>query len=160
MNTFEKVSFEQYKPYAVADDAFHEYAHIKLPCRATLYSAGYDFYAPFTFVLEPGESRVVPTGVRVQLDNDKFLALYPRSGLGFKFLVGLANTVGVVDADYYNSDNEGHIMIKLVNNGDRQVVINNGTAFAQGIITQYFTVANERVVVKQRNGGFGSTGGI
>lgn len=90
--------------------------NLKLPTRATKASAGYDFFAPFGFTIKCGESIVIPTGVRCKFENENFaLKIFPKSGLGFKYGVGLANTVGIVDADYYNSDNEGHIMIKLTN---------------------------------------------
>lgn len=173
MNKFEKVSYEQfedaewkYLEYELGEIPSPDYVYvlrdfyddIKLPKRATKGSAGYDFFAPYGFDLEPGESVKIATGIRVQLDDDKFLALYPRSGLGFKFRVQLDNTVGVIDSDYYNSDNEGHIMAKITNDGreGKTVHIKQGEAFMQGVITQFFkTVDDESEAV--RNGGFGST---
>lgn len=92
------------------------------------------------------------------LDEDKFLAIYPRSGLGFKYRMQLDNTVGIADSDYSGSDNEGHIFVKITNDGreDKTIHINKGEAFAQGIITQYFvTIDDETNGI--RNGGFGST---
>lgn len=159
MNKFEKVSYEQYeKSVSIVTDLHAEYDNIKLPCRATTGSAGYDFFAPFGFELRAGETIKIPTGIRVLLDDDKFLAIYPRSGLGFKYRMQLDNSVGVIDSDYSQSDNEGHIFIKLTNDTheDKTIIIKAGEAIAQGIITQFFkTVDDETDGI--RNGGFGST---
>ena len=160
MNKFEKVSFEQYAKLSIGDDVDirNEYDNIKLPKRATIGSAGYDFFAPFGFKLEVGETIKIPTGIRVLLDDDKFLAIYPRSGLGFKYRVQLDNTVGIIDSDYSQSDNEGHIFIKLTNDGkaNKSININSGDAIAQGIIQQYF-ITEDDAATGRRNGGFGST---
>ena len=136
--------------------------NLKLPTRATKASAGYDFFAPFDFTIKSGESIVIPTGVRCKFNYANFtfaLKIYPKSGLGFKYGVGLANTVGVIDADYYYSDNEGHIMIKLTNyDSHKEVSIMKGKSFAQGIFEMYGLVGNDDEVEKpDRNGGFGST---
>lgn len=134
------------------------YAEIRLPKRATKGSAGYDFYAPFDFRLAPGETIKIPTGVRVRMDEDWVLHIYPRSGLGFKYRLQLNNTVGIIDSDYYNSDNEGHIFIKLTNdsNEGKLLEVAKGSGFAQGIFLEYgITVDDEAEGV--RNGGFGST---
>lgn len=159
MNKFEKVSFDQYAKFIGGDvDLRTEYNDIKLPRRATTGSAGYDFFSPFDFELAPGETIKIPTGIRALLDEDKFLAIYPRSGLGFKYRLQLDNTVGIADSDYSWSDNEGHIFIKITNDGreGKTIHINKGEAFAQGIITQYFvTIDDETNGI--RNGGFGST---
>lgn len=158
MNKFEKVSFDQYVNSIGGDvDLRTEYNDIKLPKRATTGSAGYDFFSPFDFELAPNKTIKIPTGIRVLLDKDKFLAIYPRSGLGFKHRMQLDNTVGV-DSDYFGSDNEGHIFIKITNDGreGKTIHINKGEAFAQGIIAQYFvTIDDETNGI--RNGGFGST---
>lgn len=173
MNKFEKVSYEQFEgaewkslenelgeipPLDYVNVLRDFYDDIKLPKRATKGSAGYDFFAPYGFDLEPGESVKIATGIRVQLDDDKFLALYPRSGLGFKFRVQLDNTVGVIDSDYYNSDNEGHIMAKITNDSreGKTVHIKQGEAFMQGVITQFFKTDDDDSNAI-RNGGFGST---
>lgn len=134
------------------------YAEIRLPKRATKGSAGYDFYAPFDFRLAPGETMKIPTGVRVRMDEDWVLHIYPRSGLGFKYRLQLNNTVGIIDSDYYNSDNEGHIFIKLTNDSNEGKILEvvKGSGFAQGIFLEYgITVDDEAEGV--RNGGFGST---
>lgn len=156
---FEKVSYNQYVSAIDKNmDLFNEYNNIKLPKRATKGSAGYDFYAPFDFTLEVGQTIKIPTGIRVLLDNDKFLAVYPRSGLGFKYRVQLDNTIAVIDSDYSGSDNEGHIFIKITNDGreGKVVTIKAGEAFAQGIIQQYFLTEDDDTD-GIRNGGFGST---
>lgn len=159
MNRFEKVSYNQYLEAIGGDiDLFDEYNDIIIPKRATTGSAGYDFFSPFTFTLNPNETIKIPTGIRVILDSDKFLAIYPRSGLGFKFRLQLDNTVGIIDSDYCNSDNEGHIFIKITNDGreGKSITINKGDGIAQGIITQFFKTDDDNSE-GIRNGGFGST---
>ena len=130
----------------------------RLPRRATAGSAGYDFYAPAAFHLEPGESVRVPTGVRARIDPGWVLALFPRSGLGFKFRLQLNNTVGIIDSDYYHSDNEGHIFIKITNdtNEGKTVTLKQGEGFAQGIFVEYGITFDDDAT-EIRNGGFGST---
>ena len=118
------------------EERLHDmYEDIKLPKRATKGSAGYDFYAPFGFTLNPGETIKIPTGIRVSMREDWFLAILPRSGLGFKYRMQLDNTVGIIDSDYFKSDNEGHIMIKITNDSkqEKSISIVEGMAFAQGI---------------------------
>lgn len=132
------------------------YENIKLPKRATKGSAGYDFFAPFDFELAPGESRVIPTGIRCQMTGNYVLQCYPRSGHGFKYLVRLANTVGIIDSDYFGSKNEGHIMIKLVNGGEKALEVKAGDAFCQGIFTR-FGITFDDDADGVRDGGFGST---
>lgn len=121
---------------------------------------GLDFFAPFSFTLNPGETIKIPTGIRVKIDEEWVLKIYPRSGLGFKYRLQMNNTVGIIDSDYFNSDNEGHIFIKMTNdtNEGRTVEIARGTGFAQGIFIEYgITVDDEAEGV--RNGGLGSTAG-
>ena len=158
---FEKVSYNQYASVSdkPKDDLLlDEYDSIRIPRRATVGSAGYDFFAPWTFVLAPGQTVKIPSGIRVLLDEDKVLQCYPRSGLGFKYRLQLDNCVGIIDADYSNSDNEGHIFFKLTNDSrdGKVVTVHRGEAFAQGIITQYFITDNDDTN-GIRNGGFGST---
>lgn len=134
------------------------YEKIKLPKRATTGSAGYDFYSPVTFILNPGETIKIPTGIRVRIDENWVLKCYPRSGLGFKFRLQLNNTVGIIDSDYYFSDNEGHIFSKITNdsNEGKSVNIEEGTGFMQGIFVEYgITIDDDATEI--RNGGFGST---
>lgn len=162
---FEKVSLEQFQKDWMGEhsqdteDTVKEiYEAIRLPKRATAGSAGYDFYAPASFRLKPGETIKIPTGIRARIDDGWVLKLYPRSGLGFKFRLQLNNTVGIIDSDYYGSDNEGHIQVKLTNDSreGKEVFVEAGTGFSQGIFVEYgITVDDEADEV--RNGGFGST---
>ncbi len=155
---FEKVSLPQFSEGLESGNAAEIYGEIKLPKRATKGSAGYDFYAPFDIVLKPNETAKIPTGIRVYIEDGWVLKIYPRSGLGFKYRLQLNNTVGIIDSDYYYSDNEGHIFIKITNdtNEDRTIEIPKGTGFAQGIFVQYgITLDDDAEGV--RNGGFGST---
>lgn len=133
------------------------YDNIKLPKRATVGSAGYDFYAPTNFTIPTeGGSIVIPTGIRCHMEEGYVLSIYPRSSMGFKYQVGLDNTVGIIDQDYYYSDNEGHIMIKLHSGVNTEVEIKEGAAFAQGILSEFcITVDDDTDSI--RNGGFGST---
>lgn len=134
------------------------YDSLQLPKRATVGSAGYDFYTPIDFTLKPNETIKIPTGIRVEINDGWFLALFPRSGLGFKYRLQLNNTVGIIDSDYFNSDNEGHIFIKLTNdsNEDKTVELKAGQGFGQGIFIQYGIVEGDDTA-EIRNGGFGST---
>jgi dUTP pyrophosphatase len=168
-NKFEKVSDAQYitdiTGYALTDEELdaetmeglqEELYEIKLPQRKTEFSAGYDFHMPCSFTLYPHDTLTIPTGVRCYLENDKVLQIYPRSGLAFKYGMHLANGVGIIDADYVYADNEGHIMIKLVNPSDKEIDFEKGDAFAQGIITQYFKTVDDNTTTL-RTGGMGST---
>lgn len=155
---FEVVSYEQYKASYEGDCLDNTYNDLKLPKRATVGSAGYDFFAPFDIVLKPGETIKIPTGIRVKIEPNYVLKLYPRSGLGFKFRLQLNNTVGIIDSDYYYSDNEGHIFAKITNdtNEGRTIEIKKGTGFMQGIFVEY-AITFDDDVTDIRNGGFGST---
>lgn len=162
---FEKISFEQFfkdmmDTFGMLDNTIEEtYKNIKLPKRATTGSAGYDFYTPIDIELKPGETIKIPTGIRCLMDENWVLQIYPRSGLGFKYRLQLDNTVGIIDSDYSNSDNEGHIFIKITNdsNEGKKVKVDAGSGFAQGIFLPYgITVDDDTDGI--RNGGFGSTG--
>ena len=139
-------------------DADRVYEELKLPKRATKGSAGYDFYSPLTFTLKPGETIKIPTGVRASMREDYVLMCFPRSGLGFKFRLQLNNTVGIIDSDYYYSDNEGHMFIKITNDGKsgKTVSVKAGQGFAQGIFIPYGITVDD-TATETRNGGFGST---
>ena len=175
---FEKVSCEQFKN-SVMEFAIEKYGEglvesvgndlaekaveviydkIKLPKRATIGSAGYDFFLPFSIKLKPGETIKIPTGVRVKINEGWVLKAYPRSGLGFKYRLQLNNTVGIIDSDYYNSDNEGHIFAKITNdsNEEKTISLNCGEAFMQGIFVEY-GITEDDDADGVRNGGFGST---
>ena len=134
------------------------YDNLKLPKRATVGSAGYDFYTPIDFTLKPHETIKIPTGIRVIINEGWFLAIFPRSGLGFKYRLQLNNTVGIIDSDYYHSDNEGHIFIKITNdsNEDKTVSLTAGQGFGQAIFMPFGIVEDDDSDAI-RNGGFGST---
>lgn len=155
---FERVSKEVFVDGCQMENALEIYDRIKLPKRATVGSAGYDFYIPFDIVLYPGETIRIPTGIRVKMQENYVLSLYPRSGLGFKYRLQLNNTVGIIDSDYYFSDNEGHIFAKITNdsNENRVISLKQGEAFMQGIFLEYgITIDDDTNEI--RNGGFGST---
>lgn len=130
-----------------------------MPVRATVGSAGYDFYSPLDFVLTPGQTIKIPTGIRARIEDGWVLMIFPRSGLGFKFRIQLNNTVGIIDSDYYGSDNEGHIFIKITNdsNEGRTLSLKKGDGFAQGVFLPYGVTSDDETAAV-RNGGFGSTG--
>lgn len=172
---FEKVSFEQFHEAMKDefynrltanignDDGFDDYVKdlydaIKLPTRSTSGSAGYDFKSPFAFSLAPGGTIKIPTGIRVKIDEGWWLGCLPRSGLGFKYRLQLNNTMGVIDSDYYFSDNEGHIFAKITNdsNEGKEVTVEAGSGFMQAIFIPYgITYSDDASGV--RNGGMGST---
>lgn len=132
--------------------------NLKLPQRATKNSAGYDFFAPFGFELKPKESILIPTGIKVKINANYFLMLVVRSSYGFKYQVQLDNTIGIIDADYYNNEsNEGHIFVKLTNNSlDKTLKVNPLDAFVQGIFLKYGITCDDNTVA-ERVGGLGST---
>ena len=158
---FEIVSFNQFK--SGFDNLNEEeikklYDDLKKPARATKGSAGYAFYAPFDITLKPGETIKIPTGIRCYMEENYVLKLYPRSGLGFKYRLQLNNTVGIIDSDYYYSDNEGHIFAKITNDSNECKVlkVEKGQGFMQGIFVEYGITFDDDVQ-SIRNGGFGST---
>ncbi len=157
---FEKVSFGEFKKaFDLPEEEVKKiYESIKLPTRATTGSAGYDFSSPVSISLKSGETAKVPTGIRAKIADGWVLCVFPRSGLGFKFRLQLDNTVGVIDADYYNSDNEGHIFIKVTNCSyeEKTVSVPAGGGFAQGIFLP-FGITEDDEATDLRNGGFGST---
>lgn len=162
MPFFRKVklnTWNQAKPAGVENSQWTDlYNAIKLPVRATLRSAGYDFHAPFGFTLSPGDSIVIPTGIKFYTFAHEFLMIAPRSSHGFKYFARLANTVAIGDADYYdNPDNEGHYFIKLRNEGDKDWTVEKGDRFAQGIILPFAITDDDTPLSEKRQGGLGST---
>lgn len=164
MIQFEKISFNQFKEsmkmlHSYTDDRLKEiYDSISLPKRATKASAGYDFSLPYDVTVLPNQSILVPTGIRVALKTNLVCLLMPRSSMGMKYGMCLDNTVGVIDADYYGADNEGHIMARLTFKGiSEALTLKAGERFMQGIIVNYFTTDNDDIN-DERSGGFGSTG--
>lgn len=126
-----------------------------LPYRGTRKSAGYDFFAPCSFELKPGESVVIATNITAYMLPDEYLAIYPRSGHGFKFFARLANTVGIIDSDFYGNE----IKVKIRNeSADALLKIEKDQAFCQGIFQNYLLADGDSFTEgAQRAGGFGST---
>ena len=158
MTYFEKISEEQFNKDFKNSPQKVKYGDIKIPRRATRGSAGYDFFLPHDLILYPGDSKKIPTGIRVHMPSNQFLLITPRSGLGFKYRLQLDNTVGVIDSDYVNSENEGHIWIKVTNDSKTNKVVGlcKGDAFAQGIFLDYI-LTDDDMCDGIRDGGLGST---
>lgn len=170
---FEKVSFEEferaYSEIFKGDDIRlryfkesikYDYDHIRLPERATDQSAGYDFYLPYGVKVINKKDIIIPTGIRCKILSGWFLMLLPRSGLGFKTATRLSNTAGIIDSDYYYSDNSGHIMVKLTPDAFHDSYdMNAGDRFCQGIFVP-FGITDDDMPNKNnvRHGGIGSTG--
>lgn len=156
---FEKVSLKEFEN-AFDDKEYARgiYEELKLPKRATAGSAGYDFYVPFDITLKPNETIKIPTGIRCKMERGWVLKLYPRSSLGFKYRLQLNNTVGIIDEDYYYSDNEGHIFAKITNDSNEGKImeVKKGQGFMQGLFIE-FGITYDDDVTAVRNGGFGST---
>lgn len=154
---FERISPAQYRQDAGSYALSLPLEEIPLPCRATAGSAGYDFVCPVEVTMLPGQTAVIPTGIRCRMEQGWVLVNCPRSSLGRKHGLRLANTVGIIDSDYIHAENEGHILVMLVNGGDHTVTLHPGERFCQGILLP-FGLAEEDAVTRQRSGGFGSTG--
>ncbi len=167
---FEKVTFEQFvkdfnkqiengelSELTGKTDLNEMYEAIVLPYRKTKGSAGHDFIAPFDIVLQPGQTIVIPTGIRCFIEPDYVLEMFPRSGQGFTYRLRFNNTAGIIDSDYYYSDNEGHIMAKLSNEGNKIFKCEKGKAFCQGLFHEYFIAEGNEDPEATRNGGIGST---
>ena len=155
MRKLEKISFLQFSKDICDDKSLYE--EYILPRRATLKSAGYDFYALSDFVIHPGEILKIPTGVKVLMNDDEAFMLYVRSSMGFKWNVRMTNQVGVIDCDYYNNlDNEGHMWFSLQNHGDKDYVVKKGQAFGQGVFIK-FLITDDDEVTDIRVSGIDST---
>ena len=155
MTKFEKISEDQWIKDTKLEGVLEK---VILPRRGTARSARYDFYAPYKAVIQPNETVVIKTGVKCALEDGDVLMLYPRSSMGFKYGLQLVNTVGIIDADYYNNpSNEGYIMIGIKNTGIRTVVIDRGERFAQGVIVGYKITDDDNPMSEVRKGGIGST---
>lgn len=168
--TFQKVSYDEFVKAVVStgiisnmedainnDDVRNWYDNIMLPERKTEGAAGYDFHIPMDLYIPSGEydTVTIPTGIRVKIEPGWFLACFPRSGLGFKYGMSLVNTVGIIDSDYYNANNEGHIIAKV--SADHAFDLHQNDRFMQGIFIPYGVSTNGNCDDK-RIGGFGSTG--
>ena len=146
---FEKISFEQFKKDIADDrDLYNEY---KLPQRDSDSTAGYDIYLLEDLVIEPNEIKKIPTGIKSFFGKDEVLFLIVRSSTGFKYNIRLCNQVGVIDADYYNNkNNEGHMWIKIQNEGNERVIIPKGESIVQGIFLKYLTTQSDRNIEIER----------
>ena len=157
MRKFERITFSQFKKDVCNSKELYD--KIKLPKRSTKNSAGYDIRSAEDGVLKAHSSKVFKTGLKVSMNEGEVFFIFDRSSFGFKYDVFLSNSVGVIDSDYYNNeDNEGHFSIKLINLGDEDVHIKFGDRIAQGIFMKFLTVDDEEKVENKRKGGFGSTG--
>lgn len=156
MREFSKISFEQFKKDVCDDKKLYE--EYNLPKRQTKNSAGYDFESLTDFTLKPNESKKIPLGIKVKMNEDEFLMIVVRSSLGFKYNVRMCNQVVIIDSDYFdNPDNEGHLFIKLYNEGNEEFCVKKHDRLCQGIFTKFLTVSNEEEIKNKRTNGFGST---
>lgn len=160
MRKFEIISKKQWaKDISILDNPQCAIIDHLKPRRNTKYSAGYDFISPIEIIVPAHEMAKIPTGIKAAMNDDEILYIYPRSSIGFKTGIRLSNTVGIVDADYYNNpDNEGHIFIKFFNPTDKDYQIHIGDKIAQGIFAKYLVVDDEEEIETERSGGLGSTG--
>ena len=156
MRVFNKISYNQFEKDVISDiDLYNSY---KMPQRSTENSAGYDFFSIMDYVIKPGESKKIPLGIKACMNCDEVLFLIVRSSMGFKYNIRMCNQIGVIDSDYYdNIDNEGHIWIKLQNEGEKDYTIKKGDKIIQGIFLKYLLVDNEKEVKNKRVSGIGST---
>ena len=169
---FEKVNFEQFKTdwlkffdkndptsSSSSESVMRElYDKIELPVRASGGSGGYDLYSPLSFRLDPGDDIMIPTGIRIQIDEGWCFVIIPRSGIGNKYYVRIAGTVGLIDNDYYYSkENTGHCYIKIRNEGDKTLYVSRGDRICQGVFLE-FGITYDDDVTAVRDGGFGSSG--
>ncbi len=134
-----------------------ENSSIILPKRQTKSSAGYDFYVASDTIIKAHSIALIPTGVKAYMESDEVLKLYVRSSMPLKKGLTLANNVGIIDSDYYeNKDNDGHIMIQVMNFTDKDILIKKDERIAQGIFLKYL-LADDDTTNEERTGGFGST---
>lgn len=160
MIRFEIISEEQWNKDILQkfDDKSCKIEEHLTPFRATKHSAGYDFISPVQTILKAHSNALIPTGIKVCMGDAEALMIYPRSSMGFKG-IRLANTVGIIDSDYYNNeDNEGHIFVKLVNDSDEDYEINIGDKIVQGVFQKIMVTDDESDIKNERTGGMGSTG--
>ena len=156
MRKFEKISFEQFKKDVKDDKELYE--SYSLPKRSTKTSAGYDFFTLYDYTLKPGEIMKVPTGIKASMESDEVLFLIDRSSMGFKYNVRMCNQVGVIDQDYYNNpNNEGHMWIRIQNEGDKDYIVKKGEGMIQGIFMKYLKTDDDIELDRVRTGAFGST---
>lgn len=142
--------------FEIVKDNKRKADYVALPTRATKNSAAYDFYCNDDYIVQPNEIIKIWTDIKAYMQDDEFLMLDVRSSMGGKFM--LANTIGIIDSDYYsNPDNDGNIGIFLKNISNIPQEISKGDKIAQGIFEKYLKVDNDNTTIK-RSGGFGSSG--
>jgi dUTP pyrophosphatase len=153
MRKLEKISYEQFKKDINEYSSREMYDALIIPTRHTKLSAGYDFHATLDFTLNPGEIFKMPTGIKVTMNPDEFFMIVMRSSVGFKYNVRMCNQVGIIDADYYNNEeNEGHMWIAFQNEGKEPWIVKKGDRVAQGIFIKYLLVDNEDSAPSTRTG--------
>jgi dUTP pyrophosphatase len=153
MRKLEKISYEQFKKDIGEYSSKKLYDDLIIPARHTKLSAGYDFHAAFDFTLYPGEIIKIPTGIKVIMNPDEFFMIVMRSSVGFKYNVRMCNQIGIIDADYYNNEeNEGHMWIAFQNEGKESWIVKKGDRVAQGIFVKYSLVDNEDDTPSTRKG--------
>lgn len=131
----------------------------ELPVRADKRSSGYDFHSPIDLLLHPGEKRLLFTNVKAYMQEDEMLQIFPRSSMGIKKGLMLSNTVGIIDASYYeNESNDGNIGLALLNTSGKGLEIKRGERIAQGVFTKFLVADEDTVLSEERKGGFGSSG--
>lgn len=131
--------------------------NISIPKRQTKFSAGYDFEAATDILLNPMEITMIPTGVAAKFPSNEVLLIFPRSSLAIRKKLVLVNGVGVIDSDYFKSDNQGHIMFPVLNYSKEIVEIKKGERLMQGIFLKFKKVSQEILSNNLRTGGFGSS---
>ena len=156
---FERISETQWLKDIDDPENYGNINDIILPKRATSHSAGYDIFSTANSILLPNTDILIPLGFKIYMLEDEFFEIHPRSGLGFKYYIRLANTTGIIDSDYYNNlINEGHCFAKIRNEGHITVIVKKGEAIAQGIFQKFLLVDGDSYNNgNTRNGGFGST---
>lgn len=165
---FEKVTYDAFKNDMMAfrpmnfmgGEVDKAYESIELPKRKTKYSAGYDIRTPIDIVIPPHEIRRIPTGVKVAFQEDElgawFLAMFVRSSVGNRNVV-ICHGTGIIDADYQFSDNDGDMLIALINHSDQLVKYSAGDRICQGVFLIHGITDDDRAE-GARTGGLGSTG--
>lgn len=134
------------------------YEYVNFPKRKTKQSAGYDIESAVNVVINPGETKLILTGIKVYMDENEWLGIYIRSSIAVKYGIVLANSVAVIDSDYYNNpDNEGHLMLPIRNVSGMPYTVKKGDRIAQGIFHRYYKVDDDSAD-GDRTGGIGSTG--
>lgn len=163
---FEKISYVQFQSDYTnifgqgktinMDSVRKIYDNIKIPERKTKYSAGHDISIPYEITLSSNDKMLIPTGIRCKIDENYVMLIVPRSSMGIKHGLRLSNTIAVIDADYYSAENEGHIMISVINDSNKPIKFKSGDCICQAIFVPY-GVADQEEVTTERAGGIGST---